>query len=149
MCQTEFNSILHLKQLSVWDVSIIIHVIDSEGKSQLWFLVTLNAELGDSLNKLWKKKAKKYKYQRNVKSNIYRVDVFSSFCAKCFIFLLHSSLLLIPLSLISVVTSCIHEFRGLPFLLLPGGHYSKLFRGTLSSSILCMWQYQFNCLYLI
>ena len=47
------------------------------------------------------------------------------------LFLLHPSLsthleILIPLSLIPVLTSYIHEFRGLPFLLLPGRHHSKI-----------------------
>ena len=70
------------------------------------------------------------------------INVFTSFCVKCFnvIFLLHSfrlihSLLLIPFSLIPIATSCIHEFRELPFLLLPGGHYYKYFGGSLSSLI--------------
>ena len=44
---------------------------------------------------------------------------------------------------------CIHKFRGFPFLRLPGGHHPNIFRRTLSSSILCTWPYQFNCLYLI
>ena len=34
-------------------------------------------------------------------------------------------MLLIPISLIPVVISCIHEFRGLSFPLLPGGHHSN------------------------
>ena len=56
-------------------------------------------------------------------------------------FFLHSSLLvhsmlLIPFSLVPIVTFCILEFRGLLFLLLTGGHHTKIFRGSLSSAIL-------------
>ena len=78
------------------------------------------------------------------------LDVLTSFCAeRKFIFLLHRSLStqsksLIPLSLIPVVTSCIHEFRGLPFLRLPGGPHSKFLLGSLSWSILCTWPCQFK-----
>ena len=58
------------------------------------------------------------------------------------------STLLIPLSVIPVVTSCIIEFRGLPLLRL-SEHHSKSFVWIISLSILCTWPYQFNCLYLI
>ena len=40
-------------------------------------------------------------------------------------------------SLMPVVTSCIQEFRGFPFLLLPDGHLSKILLGSLSWSKLC------------
>ena len=73
------------------------------------------------------------------------INVFSSLCAYNFIFLLNSSLMIysalsILFCLIPVVTSYIHEFRGLPFLLLlllllPGGHHSN-FLSSLCSSIL-------------
>ena len=48
-----------------------------------------------------------------------------------FIWLLHSSILLITLAFMSVVTSCIHEIWDVAFLLLLilGGHHSKMFRG--------------------
>ena len=98
------------------------------------------------------------KIDNNNNSNkifIQRVLMFSHpFVPKNFIFLLHSYrsiylILLIPFSLISVVTSYIHEFRGLLFILPKGGHHSHVFPGSLSSFILCMWLYQFNCLYLM
>ena len=56
----------------------------------------------------------------------------------------------IPLSLILVITSCIHEFWGIPILRLPVGHHFKLFRGSLTSSILCTWLKQnfFNPIFL-
>ena len=59
-------------------------------------------------------------------------------------YVLHSSLsiysiLLISLSLIQVIASCIQEFRSLPFRFLPGGYHSKNFRGNLSSFILRTW----------
>ena len=78
--------------------------------------------------------------------------MFTHLSARKFYFLLHSSLLthsmlLIPFSLISV-TSCIHEFCYLPFPLLPSGHHPKNFAGSLSSTILCTWPDQFNCLFL-
>ena len=38
--------------------------------------------------------------------------------------------LIISFSPIPVVTSCIHKFRGLSFILLPGGHHSKIFKVT-------------------
>ena len=62
--------------------------------------------------------------------------------------------LLIHFSLIPVIISCIHEFRGLPFLLLlllllPGGHLSKIIRGSLSSFIPCTWSCQYNCFCLV
>ena len=83
-------------------------------------------------------------------SYVQSIAVFTSFCAWTFIFLPHSSLsihsmFLIPFSLIPVVTSDIHEFRNLLFLLLPSGHHSQIFRGSLRSSILYTWPYQFNC----
>ena len=73
--------------------------------------------------------------------NLQSINVSSYFRAQSFIFLLHSSLtihsmLLIPFSLTPVVTSYIHECRGLPFLLLPGGHHSKNVCGSISSFIL-------------
>ena len=54
-------------------------------------------------------------------------------------------MLLIPLSLIPVVTSCIHEFRGLPFLLLPGEqHFNCIFQIKLlieTKPIVCLpWE---------
>ena len=42
----------------------------------------------------------------------------------------------LSLFLFPVVTSCIHEFRGLPFLRLPGGDHYNILLGSLSWSIL-------------
>ena len=49
---------------------------------------------------------------------LHSVNAFTSYCAPSFNFiylLLIDSMLLIPFSLISVITFYIHEFRGLPF----------------------------------
>ena len=64
---------------------------------------------------------------------MYRESMFSH-CFLCLKFYCSSSffpaihpILLIPFSINPVVTSCTHEFRGLPFLLRPGG-LQKLFK---------------------
>ena len=56
-------------------------------------------------------------------------------------FLLFHSTLLIPFSLIPGLTSCIHEIRDLPFLILPDGHHSNIFWSSFSSFILYTWPY--------
>ena len=48
-------------------------------------------------------------------------------------------MLLIPFCLILVVTSCMHGFRGLPFLIFHADTIPKI----------CTWPYQFNYLYLM
>lgn len=40
---------VYLEKLSIWNCSIIVHVIDTKSKSELGFLVSFNTELGDSL----------------------------------------------------------------------------------------------------
>lgn len=40
---------VYLEKFSIWNCSIIVHVIDTKSKSELGFLVSLNTELGDSL----------------------------------------------------------------------------------------------------
>lgn len=44
----------HLKQFTIRDISIVIHVVNAEGKSQFRQFVTFHAELGYSLNELLK-----------------------------------------------------------------------------------------------
>ena len=51
------------------------------------------------------------------------------------------SMLLIPFYLIIVGNTFIHEFRGLPFILLVDGYHSKFFRGSLSPFIFRTWAY--------
>ena len=48
-------------------------------------------------------------------------------------------MLLIPFFLISLVTSCILEFRGLPFLPLTNGHHSTIFQQTHTHTFLSWW----------
>ena len=76
------------------------------------------------------------------------INVFPYFCAKV-LFYFYSPFFPVDvfhavnyLLFLSSCYFCIHQFRGIRFLLLPGWHHSKSFRGNLSSSILRTWAYQ-------
>jgi hypothetical protein len=45
---------LYLEKFPIRDISIIVHVINSKCEPELGLLVAFHAELGNSLDKLWK-----------------------------------------------------------------------------------------------
>ena len=46
----------HMEEFSVRDVSVVVHIVDPEGKPQLAFFITFHAELTNSLDKLCNRK---------------------------------------------------------------------------------------------
>lgn len=48
----------YLEKFSIWNIAIVIHVVDAKCKPQFGLFVTFYTELGDPLNELYKNKDK-------------------------------------------------------------------------------------------